>query len=74
MFGFFLALWIFQCEGVLVTQNECAMRIIIECKIYYTTQHCILYCLPFTLSSINTKLSYSLVCLLYTQVMYIGLL
>ena len=30
-----LALWIFKCVGVLVTQNECAMKIITKCNIYY---------------------------------------
>ena len=32
----FLALWIFVCVGVLVTQKICAMKIMIEHKIYYT--------------------------------------
>ena len=31
-----LALWIFNCVGVLVTQNECTMKIITKCNIYYT--------------------------------------
>ena len=30
-----LALWIFKCVGVLVTQNECATKIIMKCNIYY---------------------------------------